>query len=424
MTPTNKLTCLLLIALFACLTSVDARADDWPRFLGPGGLSVSSETGLPSTWSAEENVLWKLDLPPWGNSSPVVIGDRIYLTTQTEDTSLLVLAVDRTAGKLLWQTKIGRGKLDAHRLHNMATPSVVADTERVWALFGTGHLACLNTAGEVLWQKNMQDEYGGYKIKWGMGSSLVLYKGLIYITCMHTGPSYVVALDGKTGDEVWRKDRSFQARVEGNDAYTTPILVGDEDDMQLVICGAESINAYNPLTGEEIWRCKGLEIDHNAGRSIASPTYCDGTFIAVASGFQGLGFVRAIRAGGQGDITETHPIWTHKSRSPDCPTPVCYDGYVYMNNDQGIATCLDLKTGEEQWQTRLLSGDSKVSPIAADGKIYFFSNKTQCKVVKAGPEGKVLAENHLEGTMMASPAISDGVLYIRTRDRLYAIGEK
>lgn len=419
----EKLLCTIGVFFVSCLLTTVATAEDWPRFRGPSGFGISPETDLPLHWSAEENVVWQLDIPPWGNSSPVVIGDRIYVTTQTDDTALHVLAVDRIAGKLLWQQTVGKGKLPAHGLHNMATPTVVADSEHVWALFGTGHLACLDRDGQEVWKKNMQDEYGPYKIKWGMGSSLVLRQGLVYVVCMHTGPSYVVALDGKTGKEVWKSERDFHANNEGNDSYSTPFIVGQGDDAQLVVSGAEWLNAYNPLNGKEIWRCGGLEVDHHAGRSISGPTYSDGIFVAVASGYQSRGHTMAVRAGGQGDITDTNSMWVHRSKSPDCSTPVCYRGYVYMNNDQGIATCLDLKTGEVQWQKRLLSGDSKVSPVAADGKVYFFSNNTECKVVKAGPEGEVVAENRLEGNMMATPAISDGKLYFRTRDKLYAIGK-
>ncbi len=420
MTTKDRLKAVLGILL---LTGV-AAGDDWERWRGPAGLGVSTETALPLRWSTKENIAWTLDLPEWGNSSPVVVGDRIYLTTQTKDTSLVVIAVDRIKGRLLWQKTIGKGKLKTHRLHNMATPTVVADRERVWALFGTGDLACLDADGKELWKKNMQKEHGKYTIKWGMGSSLVLHDGLVFVTCMHSAPSYVLALDGKTGRKAWKSERNFSAKGEGNDAYSTPIIVGEGRDAQLVVSGAEHLNAYDPATGKEVWRCGGLAVSHAYGRAISSPSFSDGIFVAVASGFKSQGHTMGVKAGGRGDVTKTHRLWVQKSKSPDCSTPLCYQGLVYMNNDLGVVTCMDLKTGKVKWQERLLSGDSKVSPIAADGKIYFFSNNTECKVVKAGPEGKVLAENKLEGVMMATPAISDGKLYFRTHNRLYAVGKK
>ena len=391
----EMLMCGIGILVVAGMLPGSATAEDWPRWRGPGGLGVSSERDLPVRWSAEENIAWQLDIPPWGNSSPVVIGNRIYLTSQSDDTSLHVLAIDRIRGLLLWQRSVGKGKLTTHVLHNMATPTVVADQERIWALFGTGHLVCLNVEGQEVWKKNMQEEHGKYQIKWGMGSSLVLHSGMVYVVCMHTAPSYVLALDGKTGRRVWKSDRNFPAERDGRDAYSTPILIGKGRDAQLVVSGADHINAYNPANGAEIWRCGGLKVNHPNGRSISSPIFSDGFFVAVASGFRNRGHTMAVKAGGQGDVTENNQIWVHKTKSPDCSTPVCYEGLVYMNNDLGVATCLDLKTGAVKWQKRLLSGDSKVSPIAADGRIYFFSNRTgnrtECKVLKAGPEGEVIA---------------------------------
>jgi outer membrane protein assembly factor BamB len=396
-------------------------AEDWPRWRGSDGLGVSAETNLPVDWTMQENVEWTTELPEWGNSSPVVIGDRIYLTTQTADTELHVLAIDRTSGRILWQQGVGKGSLKTHKLHNMATPSVVADSEHVWALFGTGDLACLGTDGTVIWKRQMQQEYGEYQIQWGMGSSLVLYEGNVIVVCMHRGPSYVLALDGRTGDPVWKQTRTFDALNEGNDAYTTPILINEPGGPQLVISGADHVTAYNPADGTEIWRSAGLKVDHPNGRSISSPTANENTIVVVASGFRHQGHTMALKRGGRGDITETHRRWIHEKNSPDCSTPVCYQGLVYLIDDGGKATCLDTVTGEVKWEEKLLSGDTKVSPVAGDGKVYFFNNEAVCKVVEAGPEGKVLAENHLEGTMLATPAISHGRLYVRTRNRLYAI---
>ncbi len=410
-----------ILGIVCCIVG-NVTGEDWARWRGPGGFGVSPAADIPLRWSPTENIAWKLDIPPLGNSSPVIVGDRIYVTTQTKDTSYHVLAVDRGAGKLLWQQTVGKGKLKTHPLHNMASPSCVADAERAWALFGTGDLVCLDAEGKELWKRNMQKEHGKYVIKWGMGSSLVLHGGMVYVVCMHTGQSYVLALDGKTGRQVWKDKRDFPAEQEGQDAYTTPIIVGEGDGARLVVSGADHVNAYNPADGTEIWRCAGLKVPHHCGRSISSPTFSDGVIVAVASGFRSKGHTMAIKAGGKGDITKTHRMWVHEDHSPDCATPVCWEGLMYMNNDRGEATCLDLKTGEVKWQKKLLSGDCKVSPIAAAGRVYFFNNKTVCKVVKAGPEGEVLAENSLEGTMMATPAVCDGKLYFRTHDRLYAVG--
>ena len=396
-------------------------AADWPCWRGPDGLGVSPETNLPVAWSKERNIAWKLVLPGKGASSPVVVGDRVYLTTQSQDTGLHLLAVNGKSGELVWDREIARGKLRANNLHNMATPTAVAEGERVWALFGTGDLACLNQEGKVMWQRNLVKDYGEYKILHGYGSSPMLQDGKLFIPCMHQGPSYLLAVDARTGQEVWKKDRTLAPKDEAQDSYSSPLLLRADGRAQVVLAGAESVNAYDPASGEQIWICEGLKVPHPYGRTISGLAAGQGIVVAVASGFQNRGYTIGLKAGGKGNITDTHKLWTCNKFSSDCPTPVAYEGKLYFIRDDGMASCLDLKTGEPHWQERFFSANVKVSPVAGDGKIYFMSGQGNCTVVKAGPTLQVLATNELAEATLSTPALSQGRVFIRTEGHLYCV---
>ena len=412
----------LLLLACACSPFGAVSAEDWPRWRGPGGLGVSSETSIPKRWSDESGIAWKTPLPGWGNSSPIVVGDRIYLTSQTDDHALQVIAVDTGTGKVLWSRSRGKGTQHAHKLQNMASPTAVSDGKHVWALFATGHLVCFDLAGKHLWQKELQKEFGRYTIQWGMGSSPILTENCVVITCMDRGPSYLVAFEKESGDLAWKQTRDLKSEGEGRDAYSTPIQITSGGRAQIVVSGADHVDAYDPQTGKQIWISSGLQVPHPYGRAIASPTFAGDTVIAVASGFRGEGHILAVKSTGMGDITESARRWRYSGKyAPDCSTPVAYDGRLYMVNDRGIGSCLDLKSGKTLWEERLFRADVKGSIVAADGAIYVSNVDGECKVLAAGDKLKVLSTNKLEGTTLSTPAIADGRIYIRTRHHLYAI---
>ncbi|MCZ6793814.1 MAG: PQQ-binding-like beta-propeller repeat protein, partial [Planctomycetota bacterium] len=231
------------------------------------------------------------------------------------------------------------------------------------------------------------------------------------------------AVDKSTGENLWRKSRALPCVGEATDSYSTPILVRHDGRTELVVAGADHVNAYDPRSGEQLWISAGLQIEHKYGRTIASPTWGDGYVVAPSSNFDNLGRTIALRVGGRGEITETHRAWTYDKASPDCPTPLIYQGYVYLVRDDGVGTCIELKTGRVLWTKRLLRGDTKASPIAGDGKVYFFGIKGACVVLRAGPEGEVVAQGDVDGSgLIATPAISGGRLWIRTKAKLHAIG--
>ena len=410
---------LLTLICFALTTS----AADWPCWRGPDGLGLSAEKNLPDSWSKEKNIAWTLAVPGKGASSPIIMGDRVYVTTQTSDTGLHLLAIDRKRGEIVWDREIGRGKLHANNLHNMATPTPASDGDFVWALFGTGDLACLDRDGKVIWQRNLVKEYGEYKTNHGYGTSPMLLAGKLYIACMHQGSSYLLAVDAQTGKNVWKKDRNLEPKDEAQDSYSSPIFHRAKGGTEIVLAGAESVNAYDPVTGEQQWTFGGLKVPHPYGRTISGPAAGDDVLITVASGFQNRGYTVAVKSGGTGDITTSHKLWTQSKFSPDCPTPVVYNGMLFSIRDDGMASCLDLKTGEPHWQERLFTANVKVSAVAGDGKIYFTSGQANCAVVKAATKLEILATNELNESTLSTPAISGGKLFIRTDGNLYCVGK-
>jgi outer membrane protein assembly factor BamB len=409
--------------VLAWIVSSQLFAADWPSWRGPEGLGVSTEKNLPTEWSKEKNIVWKISIPGKGASSPIILGDRAYVSTQTSETGLHLLAINCGDGKVLWDKEIGRGKLPANNLHNMATPTPVSDGEFVWVMFGTGDLACLDRSGKIVWQRNLVKEYGHYKTNHGYGSSPMLLDGKVFIACMHQGPSYLLAVDAKTGKNVWKKDRNLEPKDEAQDSYSSPIFFQSASGTQVIVAGAESVNAYDPGTGDQIWISGGMKVPHPYGRTIAGPTAGEGVILAVASGFQNRGYTVAIKPDGKGDVSETAKLWTSAKFSADCPTPIIDQGKVFSVRDDGMASCLDLKTGEPYWQERLFTANCKVSPVAGDGKVYFMNGQGNTYVVKASSKLEILSTNELNEATLSTPAISGGRIYLRTDGGLYCISQ-
>lgn len=409
-----------------------ARAETWPQFRGATGNGISTEARLPTQWSESKGVQWQIDLPGKANSSPAVTSQRIDLTTQTDDDALWVLSFDRATGKQLRRTIVGSGKLAAkgpanlysHR-HNPATPSPIADENFVWAYFGTGLLVCVQAdTGKIVWQKDLVKDYGEYDITFGMGSSPRLWKDKLYIACMTKSTSYVVALNKDTGDEVWRVLRQLPAKDDGPDAYSSPIVDLSFKRDLLLVSGSDHVTGYDLGTGQLDWSSSGLDIDSPYGRIIASPVPTpEGIVVATSAnpGGGGLGKVVAIDTRRGGNVSSQHP-WTIPKTTPDSSTPVALNGLVFMVTDSGIAMCVELKTGNKLWQKRLEGGPYQASLVAGGGHVYFLGTDGRCTVVKADKSGEVVAVNNLTGTFYATPALSDGKLYLRAYEKLYAVG--
>jgi outer membrane protein assembly factor BamB len=293
---------------------------------------------------------------------------------------------------------------------------------------GTGAVAAFTMEGREVWKRNLQRDYGPFGLNWGYASSPLFYDGKLIIQVLHGNntddPSYLVALDGATGKEVWRVERPTDAVRESPDAYTTPALLTYGGQTQIVISGGDYVTGHDPANGREIWRAGGLNPQKLSNyRIVASPVVVDGMIYAPSRRRPLL----ALRAGGTGDVTATHLAWKWDARGgPDVPTPVSDGKYFYMVDDGGLVTCLDARTGKLLWgPERTAPGTVDASPLLADGRLYILNENAVTTVLAAGPEFKVLATNELDGSYtLSSIAVSGSQLFLRTSTHLYCIGEK
>jgi outer membrane protein assembly factor BamB len=398
-------------------------AEDWPQWRGPRGNGVSGETNLPVKWGPKENITWKLPLPSWSGSTPVISGDHIFLNV-AESGNLYLWCVDRRGPKVEWRRLLGGGD-HREQKQNMSTPSPVSDGHAVWIMTGTGILKSFDLSGKELWGRDIQKDYGRFGLNWGYASSPVLHEDSLYIQVLQgmrtRDPSYLLRIDKSTGKTLWRVERHTPARMESPDSYTTPVIAKTETDVELIVIGGDVITGHDLKTGLELWRGTGFN-PHNDGenRTVASAVYDDGIVFAPSRERPVLAF----RVGGRGDITKTNLLWQFNN-GPDVPTPVVDGKYFYSVNDRGIVWCLDAKTGKEVYgRKRLKPGSYSASPIVADGKIYATNEDGLTTVFKAGPDFEVLAENNIDEYVLSTMAISDGQIFLRSDKALYAIGKR
>ena len=413
----------LHVIVFLLLTIAVVNAENWPQWRGPSLNGVSNEKNLPVKWTTEENVAWKLAMPEWSGSTPIIWGDRIFLNV-AEGNELYLWCVDRTKAAMLWKRLLGSGNLKI-RKQNMSSPSPVTDGKNVYVMTGTGILKSFDFSGKEIWVRDIQKDYGRFGLNWGYASSPLLFEDSLYVQVLHgmrtDDPSYVMRIDCKTGKTVWKVERPTTAIRESPDAYTTPGLLRYGKATEIVITGGDCVTGQDPVTGKELWRANGLNPDHDPSyRIIASPIIFNDIVYAPTR----VKPLLALRAGGRGDISTSHLLWSTVN-GPDVPTPVTDGKYFYIVNDRGIMWCLDAKTGAEIYgQQRIKPGTYSGSPVLADDKIYMTNEEGLTTVVKAGPKFEVLAENPLNDYTLSSPAISDGQILIRTATNLYCIGKK
>lgn len=448
------------LTLLGLLPGAIAHAQtNWPHWRGPSGNGVSKATNLPTTWNTTENVVWKTPLPAWGAGTPVIWGDRVFVTSPTAadpmtepaaepapepgrrrrggfgggfgrdpgGPKLLLICVSRKDGKQLWSRELDEGNR-LHRKQNNASPSPVTDGNHVWVVTGTGAVNAFDMAGKPIWRRHLQREYGNFGLNWGYASSPLLYKGMLIIQVLHGNntddPSYIVAFDALTGKPLWRQERPTDAVAESPDAYTTPAVLEHGGTTRIVISGGDYVTAHDPETGKEVWRAGGLNPQKRGNyRIVASPIIVDGLIYAPSRKSPLL----ALRPGGTGDVTATHTAWKWEGLgAPDVPTPVSDGKYFYMVEDNGRVTCLNAKTGELVWgPERTAQGIVSASPLLADGKLYVTNENGITTVLAAGPEYKVLATNELdESYTLSSLAVSGQQLFLRTGTHLYCIGKK
>jgi outer membrane protein assembly factor BamB len=421
---------LLALAAFL-LFSRAALGQNWPQWRGPDANGVSRETGLPVRWTSSENVAWKVKLPGRGMSTPIIWGDRIFVTSQigfgkVESSSaryegpvqsddgpvtFVLQCFHREDGKLLWEYRIpAEQPLPAvHAFHNLSTPSPITDGERVYSWFGTGQIVALTLNGKVVWSRNLGKDYSPFRLRWGHGSSPVLHKDSLFLLCDHDPAAYLLALDRHTGKEIWKVDRG-----EGLRSYSTPYLVAVGNRYELIVNSNPRIDAYDPETGRLLWHA-----DDYCRVPVPMPVSADG--ILYTSRGYNSGPYMAIRPGGKGEVSQTHVVWRVATGAPYVSSVLHYQGLLYMATEVGIVRCIEPKTGETVWVERI-GGNFSASPVGADGKVYLLNEEGEAVVLEAGRKCNVLARNALKEVCRASPAVAQGQIFIRSDQHLYSIG--
>lgn len=432
--------------------SSPAIANNWPSFRGLHASGVADGSAPPVAWNSENaaNIKWKTAIPGFAHASPVIWGDRIFITTAISSDTAAILRVglygdvapdkdvskhswkvyclDKKSGKILWERVAHEGlpKVKRHTKATQANSTPVTDGKHVIALFGAEGMFCYDMKGKLLWQKDLGLLDSGWfydpDYQWGHGSSPIIYKDLVIVQCDIQKNSFIAAYRLKDGREVWRTQR------DEIPSWGTPTIHESGNRAELIANGTNYVRGYDPLTGKELWRLAG-------NSEITTPTpFVAHDLIFVASGYRPIQPIYAIRLGAVGDISlqdtstaNAHIAWSKKRGGPYMPTPIVYGDYLYTCANNGTLTCYNAKTGEQIYRERLAGRGSgyafTASPVAADGKLYFTSEDGEIFVIKAGPAYELLAANSMGEVCMATPAISEGMIFIRGQQHVYGIGE-
>jgi outer membrane protein assembly factor BamB len=392
-------------------TALTSAADvNWPRWRGPQGTGHTAEANLPLKWDANA-IVWKTPLKGSGQSSPIIWGDRIFLTSALDSgAERLVFCVDRKNGKMLWEKSVWKGTPEkSHTMNGWATACCAVDADRVVAFFGKGGLHCLDHDGKVIWSRNL-GEFPGI---WGTAASPVIFEDLVIQNCDAAGEGLLLAVDKTTGKDKWRTKRAAPDRG----GWTTPVLVKTGNTQELVVNGERAVTGYDPKTGKELWTCKSF-----SGRG--DPTVLPGDGVVYVVNGQPGDFY-AVKTGGRSDVTKTHMAWhTPRKTGRDQPSPILVGKFLIVSSMEGIATCYDATNGKVLWSERL-KGKFSSSPIEAGGKVYFQNEAGDTSVLELGGEYNLLTTNTLSGSgevFRASLTPCAGQIFSRSDKTLYCIG--
>jgi len=416
---------LVVLCLSIAAPCPAAAGENWTGYRGPGDQGHSDATKLPLRWSEKENVVWKTPITGKAWSSPVIWGDRIWLTTAPEEgTQLSVICVDKNSGKILFtrQLRYVPGPQYCHPFNSYASPSPVVEEGRVYVTFGSPYTGCLDSkTGKVLWERTdlVCNHFRG------PGSSPVIYKDLLILHYDGSDFQYVMAFDKQTGKTVWKTTRSvdFQdldpetgkPKIDGDyrKSFSTPLVVDVQGKPVLLSLGSMCLYAYEPETGKELCRAESPGSHSGSTRPVAGHGLV----------FTPIGYtaeIWAVRPDGHGVVTNSHVVWRYERSSPRRSSPLLVGDWLFDVGGDGVAACLDAKTGKELWKQRL-GGNFSASPLYANGKVYCFDEKGKTTVIEAGSKYRALAVNALDDGFMASPAVSGNALYLRTKSALYRI---
>ncbi|MDP6794265.1 MAG: PQQ-binding-like beta-propeller repeat protein [Verrucomicrobiota bacterium] len=393
-------------------------AADWPQFRGPDGQGHSDEKGVPLQWAEDRNITWKSAVPGQGWSSPVIAGNQVWMTSAEADgKSLHAICIEKTSGKLLHDVEVltTREAGPRHRLNGYASPTPVLDGERVYVHFGPRGTVCLDTAGGILWKNTGFD----YNVIQGAASSPILHRDLLILTCDGIDHQFIVALDKRTGKVRWKQPRAHleaaaKKQAIAKMAYSTPLVQPVDGVPQLVCSGADHVAAYDLKTGAELWW-----MPYDGFSIVGRPSYGNDLFYVVGSIRQDHFCVYAVRPG-KGRLHDDQIVWENSKGIPHVPSPLLVGKQLFVVHDGGVASCLDALTGREHWRERL-GGNHDASPVEIRGRVYFLNREGKTTVVVPSDKFKILAVNQLDGTFKASPAVTDGALFLRSDTHLYRI---
>ncbi|TWU13988.1 outer membrane biogenesis protein BamB [Symmachiella macrocystis] len=417
------------VLVCACLTSACCvtswAGENWPNYRGPSEQGLTDAENLPLTWGEDKNITWQTPIEGKAWSTPVIWGDQIWMTSAPlEGNRLRAICVDKKTGKIVHDKMLYAvaGPQYCHPFNSYASPSPVIEEGRVYVSFGSPYNACLDTkTGKVIWER---DDFVCNHFR-GPGSSPFLYKNLLILHFDGSDRQYVVALDKQTGDTVWETERTvdFDDIVEKTGkpirdgdfrkAFSTPMIADVDGRPMLISLGSKALYAYDPETGEELWRLNAPGVHSGSCR----PALGHGlVYMPMGSG----GKLWAVNPNGSGELPQDHIAWEYKQVVPRRASPLLVGDLLFVVDDGGIAACIDAKTGEGIWRKRL-GGNFSASPIYADGKVYFFDEDGKATVIEAAREYRQLAVNKLGDGFMASPAVSGDSLFLRSRSQLYRI---
>ncbi|MDQ3625094.1 MAG: PQQ-like beta-propeller repeat protein [Verrucomicrobiota bacterium] len=400
-----------LAVLLLALTATPLFAENWPVWRGPRLDGTSLEKQIPVKWSATENVVWRTELPGGGHASPILWGNKIFTVAADPGTEeRLLICLDRASGKMLWQRAVLKSPMERkHRENSHASSTPATDGERIFCTFLDGHevvVAAYDFAGNQLWLKRP----GVFSSVHGFCSTPTLHDGKVIVNCDHDGDGYIVALGQEDGRERWRIDRPNKTR-----SYCTPLIRKVAGRTQMVLSGSKCVTSYDPDTGKLWWI-----IDGPTDQFVASMVYSErANLFFLTAGFPEH-HILAIRPGGRGNVTQTHIAWRTTHGAAYVPSPICEGDYFLVISDLGFAHCFEAKTGALQWQERF--GRQHASLVSADGLVYFLNDKGTCNVVRPGPKFELVASNETGEPTYASPALSEGQIFIRGEKSLFCIG--
>lgn len=414
--PSLRKPALFAFALWPVLCG--AASLDWPQFRGPAGDGTSGAANIPLQWSASNGIAWSVEIPGKGWSSPVLSKGRIYLTSAVEngsaEVSLNAICLEASSGKLLWNTEVLRpdpGEVKAmHRKNTAASPTPIVEDGKVYVHFGHMGTAALDLEGRVLWSQTSLK----YKPVHGTGGSPALTAGILVFSVDGAAEPFVAALDAQTGAVRWQTPRNTTAKK--NFSFCTPQVIALKTGPQIILPGSGFVGAYRPSDGAEIWR-----VNYGEGYSVVPrPVYSHG-MLFLSSGFDSASLLAIRPDGAEGDATAGSIAWTLKKGAPHTPSVVVVDDLLFCVSDAGIASCVDVQSGEVRWSERL-AGNFSASPVSAEGRVYFQNEAGVGYVVKASSSYELLATNDLGEKTLASPAVADGTLFIRGESHLFKVG--